>query len=150
MSCRQHGYPWPSLATSPYHSSPPAGLQGYMLCPRIVTVCNFELVVLLLHGQRKIFTSLYIYIYIYINIYILCWVLSKEASSTIFWVFGITRPGIEPRSPRPLARKLTILPMSGCVSGSNVNEKFLNSPQISRRRASSLDAIFCISVDISV
>ncbi len=26
--------------------------------------------------------------------------LNKEASSTIFWVFGITRPGIEPRSPR--------------------------------------------------
>ena len=36
MSCRQHGYPWPSLATSPYHSSPPAGLQGYILCPHIV------------------------------------------------------------------------------------------------------------------
>ena len=36
MSCRQHGYPWPSLATSPYHSSPPAGLQRYILCPRIV------------------------------------------------------------------------------------------------------------------
>ena len=25
-SCRQHGYPWPSLATSLYHSSPLAGL----------------------------------------------------------------------------------------------------------------------------
>ena len=24
-----------------------------------------------------------------------CWVLSKEASSTIFWVFGKSRPGIE-------------------------------------------------------
>ena len=31
MSCRQHGYPWPSLATSPYHSSPLAGLQGYII-----------------------------------------------------------------------------------------------------------------------
>ena len=29
--------------------------------------------------------------------------LSEEASSTIFKVFGMTRPGIEPRSPRPLA-----------------------------------------------
>ena len=29
--------------------------------------------------------------------------LSKEVSSTIFKVFGMTRPGIEPRSPRPLA-----------------------------------------------
>ena len=45
MSCRQHGYPWPSLATSPYRSSPPAGLQGYILCPHIVAVCKFELVV---------------------------------------------------------------------------------------------------------
>ena len=49
MSRRQHGYPWPSLATSPYHSSPPAGLQGYILCPHIVAVCKFVLVVLLLH-----------------------------------------------------------------------------------------------------
>ena len=49
MSCRQHGYPWPSLATSPYHSSPPAGLQGYILCPHIVAVCKIVLVVLLLH-----------------------------------------------------------------------------------------------------
>ena len=49
MSCRQHGYPWPSLATSPYHSSPPAGLQGYILCPHIVAVCKFVLVILLLH-----------------------------------------------------------------------------------------------------
>ena len=51
MSPRQHGYPWPSLATSPYHSSPPASLQGYILCPRIVAVCMFVLVVLLLHGH---------------------------------------------------------------------------------------------------
>ena len=28
--------------------------------------------------------------------------LSKEVSSTIFKVFGMTQPGIEPRSPRPL------------------------------------------------
>ena len=51
MSCRQHGYPWLPLATSPYHSSPPAGLHGYILCPHIVAVCKFELVVLLLHGH---------------------------------------------------------------------------------------------------
>ena len=38
--------------------------------------------------------------------------LSKVASSTIFWVFGMIRPGIEPRSPRPLANTLTIMPMS--------------------------------------
>ena len=35
-----------------------------------------------------------------------CWVLSKEVSSTIFKVFSMTRPGIEPRSPRPLTNTL--------------------------------------------
>ena len=51
MSCSQHGYPWPSLATSPYHSSPPAGLLGYIPCPHIAAVCKFGLVVLLLLGH---------------------------------------------------------------------------------------------------
>ena len=51
MSCRQHGYPWPSLATSPYHSSTPAGLLGYILCPHIAAVCKFGLVDLLLLGH---------------------------------------------------------------------------------------------------
>ena len=41
MSCRQHGYPWPSLA----------GLQGYIPYPHIDAVCMFELVVLLLLGH---------------------------------------------------------------------------------------------------
>ena len=51
MSCRQHGYPWPFLATFPYRSSPPAGLLGYILCPHIAAVCKFGLVVLLLLGH---------------------------------------------------------------------------------------------------
>ena len=51
MSFRQHRYPWPSLATSPYRSSPLAGLQGYILYPRRAAVCMFELVVLLLLGH---------------------------------------------------------------------------------------------------
>ena len=51
MSCRQHGYHWPSLATSPDHSSPPAGLLGYIPCPHIAAVCKFWLVVLLLLGR---------------------------------------------------------------------------------------------------
>ena len=38
--------------------------------------------------------------------------LSKAASSTIFWVFGITRPGIEPGFLGPLANTLTIMPMN--------------------------------------
>ena len=51
MSCRQHGYPWPSLATSPYHSSLLAGLQGYITYPHIAAVCMFELVIVLLLGH---------------------------------------------------------------------------------------------------
>ena len=41
-----------------------------------------------------------------------CWVLSKNVSSTILKVFGMTRPGIEPRSPGPLANTLPTRPMS--------------------------------------
>ena len=37
---------------------------------------------------------------------------SKEVSSTIFWVFGMTRLGTEPRSPEPLANALSIGPMT--------------------------------------
>ena len=43
MSCRQHGYPWPSLATPPYHPSLLAALQGYIPYPHIAAVCMFEL-----------------------------------------------------------------------------------------------------------
>ena len=38
--------------------------------------------------------------------------LSKEASSTIFWAFSMTQTGIGPRSPRPMVNTLTIMPMS--------------------------------------
>ena len=41
--------------------------------------------------------------------------LSKVVSSSIFKVFGMTRPGIEPRSPGPLANTLTAGPMSRCI-----------------------------------
>ena len=37
--------------------------------------------------------------------------LSKEVLSTIFKVFGMTRPGIEPRSPGPLANTLPTWPI---------------------------------------
>ena len=40
-----------------------------------------------------------------------CWVLSKEVSSTIFKAFGMTRPGIEPRSLGPLANTLPSRPI---------------------------------------
>ena len=51
MSRWWHGYPWPSLATPPYCSSPQAGLQDNILYPNIAAECMFVLVVLLLHGQ---------------------------------------------------------------------------------------------------
>ena len=51
ISCRQHGYPRLSLATSPYRSSPLASLQGYIPYPHIAAECMFELVVLLLPGH---------------------------------------------------------------------------------------------------
>ena len=51
MSCREHGYPWPSHATSPYRSSPLACLQGYIPYRHIAAECMFEQVVLLLSGH---------------------------------------------------------------------------------------------------
>ena len=48
MSCCQHGYPWPSLATPPYRSLLLAVPQGYILYPHTAAVYRFELVVLLL------------------------------------------------------------------------------------------------------
>ena len=50
------------------------------------------------------------------NIY--CWVLSKEVSSTILKVFGITQPEIEHRSPGPLANTLATRPVSRIINGS--------------------------------
>ena len=41
-----------------------------------------------------------------------CWVLRKKISSIIFKVFGMTRPGIEPKSTGPLANTLSTRPMS--------------------------------------
>ena len=92
MSRRLRGYPWPSLAISPYHSSPPAGLQDYNPCPHIAAVCKFVLVAPHLHihewgstgvhrlWARPCFSSsvprvwfvelIYIYIHIYIYIYV--------------------------------------------------------------------------------
>ena len=40
----------------------------------------------------------------------LCWVWSKTASSTIFWVVDMAWPGIEPWSPGPLVNTLCIRP----------------------------------------
>ena len=43
------------------------------------------------------------------------WVLSKEVSSTIFKVFGMTRPGIEPSSTGLLANTLPTRPISQII-----------------------------------
>ena len=51
MSCRKHRYPWPSLATFLYRSSPLAGLLDYIPYLHIVAECMFVLVVLLLLGH---------------------------------------------------------------------------------------------------
>ena len=47
---------------------------------------------------------------------LLCGVLSKVTSSTIFWVFGLTQPGIKPQSPGPLVNTLLIRPMDYLLS----------------------------------
>ena len=52
MLCRPHGYPWPTLATFPYRSSPPAGLLYYIPYLHIAAVCMFALVVLLLLSHK--------------------------------------------------------------------------------------------------
>ena len=46
MSHHQHGYPWPSLATSPYRPSLPAGPQGCISYLHRAAVCMFELIAL--------------------------------------------------------------------------------------------------------
>ena len=43
----------------------------------------------------------------------LCWVWCKMASSTIFWVFGMTWSGIEPWSPEPSVNTLPKRPIVG-------------------------------------
>ena len=53
LSCHQHGYPGPSLATPPYSSSLPIGPQGYTSYSHIAAVCRFKLIALLLLGHVK-------------------------------------------------------------------------------------------------
>ena len=53
MSCRQHRYPWPSLATPPYRSSLLVGPLGYLPYLHRAAVYRFELVALLLLGHMR-------------------------------------------------------------------------------------------------
>ena len=50
-------------------------------------------------------------LYCTLDSYLIMLSASKAASSTIFWVFGMTRPGIEPQFPGPLTNTLIIWPM---------------------------------------
>ena len=52
--------------------------------------------------------------------------LSKVVSSTIFKVFGMTRPGIEPRSPGPLANTLTAGHISRGMEMNRMVSKYKN------------------------
>ena len=52
--------------------------------------------------------------------------LSKVVSSSIFKVFGMTRPGIEPRSPGPLANTLTAGPMRGEIYPNNLRGRYVD------------------------
>ena len=53
---------------------------------------------------------------------------SKPVSGTIFWVFGITKPEIEPWSPGPLVNTLLIRPISELLDITNklISNFFLN------------------------
>ena len=53
MSCRQHGYPRPSLTTPPYRSSLLTGPQGNIPYPHRAAVCRFELVAMFFLGHRR-------------------------------------------------------------------------------------------------
>ena len=57
-----------------------------------------------------------------------CRVVSKEVSSTMFKVFDMTQPGIEPRSPGPLANALTPWPMTVKVKLATIVEGDPNAP----------------------
>ena len=53
LSRHQHGYPWPSFATTPYLPLLPPGLQGSIPYRHRAAVCRFELVVLRILGYVK-------------------------------------------------------------------------------------------------
>ena len=55
-----------------------------------------------------------------VPLYIYLIVLTKAESSTIFWVFRMTRPGTEPRSPGPLVNTLLIRPAARYKHRNNI------------------------------
>ena len=57
MSCRRHGYPWPSLDTSPYRSSLLAGPLGYIPYPHIAGPPAFARPYEGVHRSRSLMSS---------------------------------------------------------------------------------------------
>ena len=53
MSCHQHGYPWPSLATPPYRSLLLVGPEDYIPYLHRAALCRLQLVILLLLGHMR-------------------------------------------------------------------------------------------------
>ena len=50
--------------------------------------------------------------------------LSNEVSSTIYWVFGMNRPGIEPWSPGVMANThSSIWTIDGALTSTNTSDK---------------------------
>ena len=65
--------------------------------------------------------------------------LSKEASSTIFWVFGMTRPEIDPRFPRPLANTIYIFVLNPLLQAE------FDTSSVFKRSSSGLNSVFFFS-----
>ena len=67
---------------------------------------------------------------------LLCWMLSKEVSNTIFWVFDMTLSGIEPRYLEPLANSLLIskriknLLRNNYTKNVNLNVQWIQLPNL--------------------
>ena len=59
VSRHQHGYPWPSLATPPYHSLLRLDLLDYIPYQHGAVVCRFGLVFLLLLVHVKGYTGVH-------------------------------------------------------------------------------------------
>ena len=68
--------------------------------------------------------------------------LSKVVSTSIFKVFGMTRPGIEPRSPGPLANTLTAGPMSS-LPFKTIRELVHSCSQCNRFSDTGVYCIYC-------
>ena len=63
------------------------------------------------HGCQKDATSFLWFVYLTFLAYLIKISVKQGVTSTIFWVFGMSRPGIDPQPPWPLANTPLIRPM---------------------------------------